>query len=133
MKIAIVTDDGKTISAHFGRAQYYSVVTVEDGRVAGQELREKHAHGAHHEHGHGGGSEIHLHEGGNPQAADAHNRMTASIRDCQVVISRGMGNGAYMALREAGLQPVITDVREVAEAVRQYVAGELEDHPERLH
>ena len=133
MKIAVVTDDGKTISAHFGRAPYYRVVTIEDGQVVGHELREKHAHGAHHEHGHGGGSEIHLHEGGNPQAEDAHNKMTAPVRDCQVVLSRGMGNGAYMALRQAGLQPIITDVREVDEAVRQYVAGELVDHPERLH
>ena len=33
MKIAAVTDDGKTISAHFGRARYYVVVTVEDGKV----------------------------------------------------------------------------------------------------
>jgi predicted Fe-Mo cluster-binding NifX family protein len=133
MKIAIVTDDGKTISAHFGRAPYYRVVTIEDGQVVGHELREKHAHGAHHEHGHGGGSEIHLHEGGNPQAEDAHNKMTAPVRDCQVVLSRGMGNGAYMALRQAGLRPIITDVREIDEAVRQYVAGELVDHPERLH
>lgn len=133
MKIAIVTDDGKTISAHFGRAQHYSVITIEDGRVVGQELRDKHAHGAHHEHEHGGGTEIHLHEGNNPQAADTHNRMAASIPDCEVVVARGMGNGAYMSLRAAGKQPILTDAREIDEAVRRFIAGELADHPERLH
>ena len=30
MKIAVVTDDGKTICQHFGRALYYAVVTVEN-------------------------------------------------------------------------------------------------------
>jgi predicted Fe-Mo cluster-binding NifX family protein len=30
MKIAIVSDDGMTISQHFGRATYYVVVSVEN-------------------------------------------------------------------------------------------------------
>lgn len=33
MKIAVVTDDHKTISAHFGRAQNFVVFTVEDNKV----------------------------------------------------------------------------------------------------
>jgi predicted Fe-Mo cluster-binding NifX family protein len=32
MKIALITDDGQTISQHFGRAPYYLVVTIEEGR-----------------------------------------------------------------------------------------------------
>ena len=32
MKIAVVTDDHQTISAHFGRAMYYEVFTVVDGK-----------------------------------------------------------------------------------------------------
>jgi predicted Fe-Mo cluster-binding NifX family protein len=32
MKIAVVTDDSKTISAHFGRAQYYAVFTITDNQ-----------------------------------------------------------------------------------------------------
>ena len=55
MKIAVVTDDHKTISAHFGRAQYYDVFTVEDNKVIEQETREKANHsqfsGEHHHHG----------------------------------------------------------------------------------
>ena len=35
MKIAAVSDDGTTISQHFGRAPFYVVVTVEDGRIVG--------------------------------------------------------------------------------------------------
>ncbi len=29
MKIAIITDDGKTICQHFGRANFYAVLTLE--------------------------------------------------------------------------------------------------------
>ncbi|HXZ30244.1 MAG TPA: NifB/NifX family molybdenum-iron cluster-binding protein, partial [Dehalococcoidia bacterium] len=44
MKIAVVTDDGKTICQHFGRARYYLVVTTEDGRVVNKEQRSKAGH-----------------------------------------------------------------------------------------
>ena len=61
MKIAFITDDGKTISQHFGRASHYLVVEVEDGVIQHQEMREKlghqqfadHAH--QHQHGQGSG------------------------------------------------------------------------------
>ena len=43
MKIAIVTDDGQSISAHFGRARAYAVLTVRDGVVIERELRPKSA------------------------------------------------------------------------------------------
>ena len=33
MKVAIVTDDGQSVSAHFGRARAYAVLTVRDGAV----------------------------------------------------------------------------------------------------
>ena len=44
MKIAVVTDDEKTISAHFGRAQYYVVFTIENGMVTRQETRPRDSH-----------------------------------------------------------------------------------------
>ena len=52
MKIAVVTDDGKTISAHFGRATKYAICTVEDGKLIGEELIDKpNFHGKHrHQH-----------------------------------------------------------------------------------
>jgi predicted Fe-Mo cluster-binding NifX family protein len=44
MKIAAITDDGKTISLHFGRAPYYQVLTVENGQILERELRNKLGH-----------------------------------------------------------------------------------------
>jgi predicted Fe-Mo cluster-binding NifX family protein len=136
MKIAVATDDGKTISAHFGRAAHYAVITIENGTVTGREQRDKPAHGHHHHHHESEGA-IQLQEGMVPQtrieAGNTHGAMVAPITDCQVVISRGMGYPAYESLRAAGLQPVITVVSDIDEAVRQFTEGKLEDHPERLH
>ena len=44
MKIAFVTDDGMTITQHFGRAGKYLVVEIEDGKEISRELRDKFGH-----------------------------------------------------------------------------------------
>jgi predicted Fe-Mo cluster-binding NifX family protein len=130
MKIAAVTEDGVTISQHFGRAPYYVVLTVEDGQVVGREQREKVAHGR--------GADGHVHVEGQAHGFDAasqdtHGRMAAPIADCQVLLARGMGMGAFQSLTQAGIQPVITDIAAVDEAIAAYVAGTLTNHTERLH
>ena len=38
MKIAAITEDGKTISLHFGRALSYLVLTVEEGVITQREI-----------------------------------------------------------------------------------------------
>jgi predicted Fe-Mo cluster-binding NifX family protein len=134
MKIAVVTEDGVKISAHFGRAPYYVVVTIEDGQIVGREQREKVAHGQGHSHGLAG--QVHLEgeaHGFDAAAQDTHSRMAAPIADCQVLLARGMGMGAYEGLKQAGIQPILTDIATIDEAIAAYLAGVLVDHPERLH
>ncbi|MFA5869013.1 MAG: NifB/NifX family molybdenum-iron cluster-binding protein [Candidatus Bathyarchaeia archaeon] len=130
MKVAIVTDDGKTISQHFGRAMYYQVYEIRDGAVVGSEKRSKaghHVEGAsQHEHG----AEPHGHHHGD---AATHNSMLANVADCEALIARGMGWGAYDAIKEAGLKPYITDTESADEAVKAYIEGKLDNHAERLH
>ena len=139
MKIAIITEDGKTISQHFGRAPYYLVVTIENGKIAGSELREKIGHtqfagqGEGHMHQHGRGSS---HEDGNgfgAQAHDRHMQMAEAIDDCEVLLCRGMGRGAYQSLQEAGIKPFVTEVISIDEAVTRYIQGELTDRVDKLH
>jgi predicted Fe-Mo cluster-binding NifX family protein len=59
--------------------------------------------------------------------------MAAAIADCQVLLARGMGAGAYQSMKQAGIQPVVTDIANIDAAVREYLAGTLEDLVERLH
>ena len=131
MKIAAVTEDGKTISQHFGRAPYYVVLTVEDGRVVAREQREKMAHG----HG-GGGQHVHLEDqphGFDAASQDTHAHMANPIADCEILLARGMGRGAHHSLSQAGIRPIITDIASIDAAVEAYLAGALVDHIERLH
>lgn len=131
LRIAAVSDDGATISQHFGRARFYIVVTVKDGKIVGREKREKIGHadflGEPHDdaglRGHGFG----------PAAQSRHARMISKIADCQALLARGMGAGAYQAIKEAGIRPIVTDIADIEEAVRAYVEGRLIDHYERLH
>jgi predicted Fe-Mo cluster-binding NifX family protein len=43
MRIAISTDDG-SVSAHFGRCPFFTIVDIEDSRVAGKETIENPGH-----------------------------------------------------------------------------------------
>ena len=131
MKIAAITDDGKTISQHFGRAPYYLVTTVEDGKIVSSEMREKlgHAHFANEPHQEEAGQP----HGFGPAAEDRHNRMAASIGDCQALLCRGMGMGAYESMKSLGIRPVVTDIAAIEEAVMAYVEGRIVDHVDQLH
>jgi predicted Fe-Mo cluster-binding NifX family protein len=132
MKIAAITDDGTTISQHFGRAPYYIVVTVEDGKVVNKEKRDKAGHqsfaGQHEEHTAPG--ERHGYDAG---AQTRHATMAKNIDDCQVLIAGGMGWGAYDSLKSRGIEAIVTDVNNIDEAVKLYLDGKLSNLMERLH
>jgi predicted Fe-Mo cluster-binding NifX family protein len=132
MKIAVITDDERTISQHFGRASYYLVATVEDGQIVNRELRPKpgHAQFANEPHEADAPGQPH---GFGPAAQHRHGRMAETIADCEALLCRGMGQGAYQSMQERGIRPVITDIAAIDEAVLAYAAGHLVDHVERLH
>lgn len=132
MKIAAVSDDGKTISQHFGRVAYYVVVTVQDKQIVARETREKMGHAQF-------GGETHA-EGNDPRghgydaaAQSRHARMAGTIADCQVLLARWMGAGAYDSMQAAGIRPIVTDLANIDDAVKAYLAGTLVDHVEQLH
>lgn len=138
MKIAAVTDDGKKISAHFGRATKYAVYTVEEGQIVAQELRDKLGHRdfaseEQHEHSH---DHDHNHENGHghgKHSAEKHQRMFAAILDCDILLARGMGQGAYAGLAQANIKPILTDIADVETAVTAVIENKIVDHTERLH
>lgn len=135
MKIAVVTDDETTISMHFGRAPHYLVFTVEDGKITDRALRDKLGHRqfvnepGHHHHDH----DDPRGRGFGHHSAEKHSRMIETIKDCQVVVVRGMGRGAYMAMEQANIKPFVTDIAAADDAVRAYIAGNLIDHTGKLH
>jgi len=130
MKIAVITDDGKTISQHFGRAPYYLVLTIEDGKISNRDMREKLGHNQFGENQHGSHEDGHGHEG---HSHEKHVSMAETISDCQVVICGGMGMGAYESMRRLNIQPVVTDTQEIDAAAQAFIDGKLTDHTELLH
>jgi len=131
MKIVAVSEDGITISQHFGRAPLYVVLTVEEGKVVNKETRAKtghHTFAAHHpdlapgeKHGYDAGSQV------------RHGSMAETISDCQVLLAGGMGWGAYEAMQSYNIKPVVTDVKSIDEAVQLYLDNKLPNLMERLH
>ena len=134
-KVAIVTDDGRTVAQHFGRAAYYLVVTLADGVAVNRELRPRitphAASGQHHHHEH---DHEHGHEHGTgPAAAARHAAMAAQIADCQFLIAGGMGRGAVRAMEAAGLQVTLTNLSSIEEVIAALAAGKLQNESGRMH
>lgn len=121
MNIGIVTDDGTTVSQHFGMAKHYLVVRIEDGLVKGRETRPKASHqperGVRHRHDEG----------------PLHGEMLSGVRDCEALVARGMGRPMYQAVVQAGIKPYVTSITGVDEVVRAYIDGTLDDLTDRLH
>jgi predicted Fe-Mo cluster-binding NifX family protein len=131
MKIACITDDGVTISQHFGRAPFYVVFTVEGGAIVAREMRNKLGHqqfaAGESQVGHG------AQHGVDSASHDRHMSMAEAIADCEALLCCGMGYGAYQSMQQLGIKPVVTEIADTKEAVLAYVKGQLVDHPELLH
>jgi predicted Fe-Mo cluster-binding NifX family protein len=120
-KIAIATEDGVRISAHFVRASYFQVITIDDGKIVASERRQKGFHGGEHPN--------HDHQPGGHN----HNSMIDVVSDCAVIIAGGMGTPAFNAIQSAGLTPILTDEQEINRAATAYASGTLVNRMERVH
>jgi len=132
MKIAAITEDGTTISHHFGRAPYYLVVTVEDGKIIERELRDKLGHAQFVEFPHDEPPPGESH-GMDKGSHHKHMRMAEAIADCQVLLCRGMGRGAYESMKTRGIQPIVTNIEIIDDAVIACIDGTIVDLTEKLH
>jgi predicted Fe-Mo cluster-binding NifX family protein len=137
VRIAIATDDGRTIGRHFGRARMYAVLTVQDGAVTSRQLRDTSAphwltpaplHGAPDRGEPGAGG-----HGTDPDSAAKHAGMFAAIGDCDYLIAGGMGRGAHDHATAAGIRPIVTSIESIEQAAIECAAGRLRDESERLH
>jgi predicted Fe-Mo cluster-binding NifX family protein len=125
MKIAFASDDGKSIAAHFGHSVCFLVLTVENGKVVRSELRNAGERASRHEHPHG------HNEGDSCQCltkpVQGHPDRLLLLRDCEAVMSLGMGPRAAKALRAAGIKPVVLhEAMKPEGAALAYALGGLE-------
>lgn len=118
MRIAVPTNDGKSISEHFGRSAAFLIFETENGQIKSREMK---TNGAQHSHAegncahHSAGSESHSHAG-----------ILTALDGCQVVICAGMGSRAVEALKAGGVsQIVVTAPGSAEETVTTFLAGKL--------
>ena len=118
-KIAVPSDDGIFIAAHFGRSASFLVFETEDGQVVRKEVRSN---------AQGGGQPGECHGAGEPEHAHGHNHATMgeTLEDCEAILCLGMGHRAAEALKAFGIEPLMVETQLPAqEAVEAYLAGSL--------
>jgi len=133
MKIAIITDDEKTISQYFGRANYYAVLTIENGQIVQREIREKLGQKYFSNELQEYLSDSDPQHGFDPASQSHYEQMSQTITDCEALICGGMGAGAYESTKERGIRPIITDIEDIDIAALDYASGILANHVEKLH
>jgi predicted Fe-Mo cluster-binding NifX family protein len=114
VRVAFATEDGETISNHFGQAGSYRVIHVEGAGRTDLGLRPK----PHHEQG--------------SHQPSLHGSMLDPIADCQVLVAGGMGAPAWEKARQAGLEVILAG-GPIEEAAGAFARGELVSDGRRLH
>jgi len=118
MKIAVASSDGTNISPHFGRSSQFLIFNIEEGKIAGREVRNNTftAHGR----GQCGGEQ---HSG---HGMRDHSPIVEALSDCQAVLCYGMGRRAAEALGHEGIQVfVLREECTPEQAVSLFLEGKL--------
>lgn len=122
MKIAVPSDDGKTIAGHTGRAQGFIIYMTESIGFQRLEYRRNeytaHAQGLHPQNE----DEHHHHHEHN----HSHGPLLDALNGCKIVIAHGMGPRLVTDFEHRGISPVFTRETDADKAVSLYIAGKLE-------
>ncbi len=137
MKVAVASDDGKTIAAHTGRCRSFIIYEVSDGKAVRVEAMDNrftpHMQGS----GHGEGQEEgmghprHLHDGKGPHGmgtgGGGHGELLGALEGVEVLIARGMGPRLVNELTANGIRPVFSAEENADAAVQQFAEGKLDE------
>jgi predicted Fe-Mo cluster-binding NifX family protein len=127
MKVAVPSDDRKTLAPHFGRTAGFLIFEVADSKIIHEQYRtntftnhvmgQQNQYGPHspHDHDHQQG---HGHHG--------HERILDALFDCEVVIAGGMGHRLQEDLAGAGKQIFITRQADARAAVELFLSNKLQ-------
>jgi len=112
MKIAVTSQNRKSITEHAGRCRKFKVFDIEEGQIISTELVELSREQSFHE------SSLH----------EAH-----PLDVVDVLISGGMGNGMIRRLRNKGITGIITHQSDPERAVKLYLDGKLQSEEPHEH
>jgi len=115
MKIAVASDNEKEIAHHFGKAKGFVIFEIENNVPNRLEYREN------------------IGKSKGFCGSCNHPAMIKNIQDCDLVISYGMGRRIYEDLEAGNIKAHVTSETDVDSAVKQYLAGILENRTDKLH
>lgn len=115
MKVAVATDDKINISHHFGRTLGFRVFDINDKRVLNEEYRQNIGN-----------------SNGQCGSCD-HSSMISNLKDCDLVICYGMGQGIYNDLVRHNIKAVVTDEIRVEDAIQRLIEADLTNRLDKLH
>lgn len=119
VKIAIASDDGNTISSHFGRSKGFIIFDIEDNKITGKDYRINNFTG----HARG------LHD--SSQGQHGHGMILQALKDCKAVLAMGMGRRIYNDLQNAGIEAFIVDQTNAEMAIDLYLKNDLKSDPQK--
>lgn len=117
MKVAVASEDGVSISHHFGRSRCFLVFDIQDGKVTERSVRDN----TFTAHARGECDETHHHD-----QPHGHGAIVEALKDCQAVLCYGMGWRAAEDLKQKGIQAMLVPGEmSPEEAVGKYLRGDL--------
>lgn len=127
MKVAIASDDNKTITGHIGRVRGFIIFQVENGEIVSREYRSnvftRHGRSQHGEEGHG---HHHHGEGHGTGGGYGHENLADGLKDCSHLICTGAGWRVVEDLKNFGIEIIFTHETDAENAAVKFEKGELE-------
>ncbi len=118
MKIAIATDDRKTIARRTGRAAEFALITIENGKLISMDfVKNTHTHHDHDEHQGQGHGHHHEHVNGQGQhhgEGHSHKEIVDALKGVDLFLATHLGPHFKVEIEEAGIpyEMVKTDLIE---------------------
>ncbi|MFB0526974.1 MAG: NifB/NifX family molybdenum-iron cluster-binding protein [bacterium] len=120
VKIAIPSDNGKSISPHFGRCRYFIIYEIEGNRISSRTVREN----------------LCCPHRANicPKTVSVQtrefierirNEVVSEIRNCQLLIGRYMNQSAINNLNSQNIKVILVDEKDENVAIEKYLMGIL--------
>lgn len=104
MKIAVTSQNRKTITEHAGKCRKFWIYDINAGAVTNRNLIELPMEQSFHAN---------------------HHQLPSELTEIQVLITGGMGSGLHLRLRQHGIEPLITSEEDPDVAVAAYLSGNL--------
>ncbi len=129
MKIAVASDNGKTITGHVGKCDMFIIFDITNKEIRGIEKR-KNTFTQHkkegHEHGHHNEDLKHKQQG-----VGKHLGIIEGLKDCNYLFCCSGGQGLMSDLNENGIQTIFTDELDAEDAVKLFLEDKLKSDPNK--